>query len=210
MEIERTDNSNSDFFQKSTKPTKFNEVTGLSEEEVTPQQLAKSSYFQEIFNEEELDVIQSSLSETKVNYSSSPNVWLWHHRVKCSIPVIQMFLPVPLEARKRKIVHWQHSVGAVSRNGHSICILQTTMSGFLAKYTLAHLYPTVLFLVENPFMHLMWAYWNARRRTLYRDSGNPHTLNFKITSASSVSSSKKKGFTTAWIKTWLWMLECKL
>ena len=74
MEIERTDNSNSDFFQKSTKPTKFNEVTGLSEEEVTPQQLAKSSYFQEIFNEEELDVIQSSLSETKVNYSSSPNV----------------------------------------------------------------------------------------------------------------------------------------
>ena len=31
------------------KPTKFNEVTGLSEEVVTPQQLAKSSYFQEIF-----------------------------------------------------------------------------------------------------------------------------------------------------------------
>ena len=36
--------------------------------EVTPQQLTKSPYFQEIFNEEELDVINSTLSETKVNY----------------------------------------------------------------------------------------------------------------------------------------------
>ena len=108
MESEGTDNSNSDFLQKgkSTMPTKFNE------KEVTPQQLAKSPYFQEIFNEEELDLIHSTLSETKVNC-----------RVKCSIEecktlellsnepnVIHMFLQVPLEARKRNFVQWQHNV----------------------------------------------------------------------------------------------------
>ena len=87
---------------------------------------------------------RDSLKIDRINacvFEPSPNVWLWHCRIKCSIedsekigiveqsaqvleiPVIQMFLPWPLEAGKRNIVQWLHNVWAVSRNGHHLDVI---------------------------------------------------------------------------------------
>ena len=59
---------------------------------------------------------------------------------------------------------------------------------------------------EKPLIEIMWAYWKAKRQTLYTERGNPQALNLRIISASSLSFCEKTWFSLGWINTWLRLL----